>query len=79
MSTPSAETVRKALRGVKDPALIESVVRAPLGRRILTAARNPVLVAITIIAVAAPLNTALLARDKNIELIERGLTTREVQ
>lgn len=55
------------------------VPAVPLGRRFLTAARNPVLVAITVIAVAAPLNTLRLAGDKDIQLIERGLTTRTVQ
>ena len=52
---------------------------APLGARLLATARNPVLVAIIVIAVAAPVNTALLARDKKIVLIEKGLTTRTVQ
>jgi hypothetical protein len=51
----------------------------PLLRRLAVAARSPVLVAIVIIAVAAPVNTALLGRDKKIVLIERGLTTRSVQ
>jgi len=51
----------------------------PLGRRLVTAVRNPVLVAVMVIAVAAPVNTALLGRDKKIVLIERGLTTRTVQ
>ncbi|MGH9226765.1 MAG: RnfABCDGE type electron transport complex subunit D [Acidimicrobiales bacterium] len=51
----------------------------PLLRRFAAAARRPVLVAVVIIAVAAPLNTALLARDKKIVLIEQGLTTRTVQ
>ena len=51
----------------------------PLSRRVAAAARNPVLVAVLVIAVAAPVNTALLGRDKRIVLIERGLTTRNVQ
>ena len=51
----------------------------PFGARLAAAARNPVAVAVAIIAVAAPLNTALLANDDSIILIERGLTTREVQ
>ncbi len=51
----------------------------PVGRRLATAVRNPVLVAVTVIAVAGTANTALLARDKNIVLIERELTPRAVQ
>jgi hypothetical protein len=43
------------------------------------ALRDPVLVAVLVIAVAAPVNTALLGRDKKIVLIERGLTARNVQ
>jgi Na+-transporting NADH:ubiquinone oxidoreductase subunit NqrB len=51
----------------------------PLGRRLAAALRDPVLVAVLVIAVAAPVNTALLGRDKKIVLIERGLTARNVQ
>lgn len=51
----------------------------PWARRIRVAATNPVLVVITIIALAAPVNTLLLSRDGRNELIERGLTTRVVQ
>lgn len=51
----------------------------PFGRRLATAVRDPVLVAIAVIAVAAPLNTALLPRDDSILLIEQGLTPRNVQ
>jgi Na+-translocating ferredoxin:NAD+ oxidoreductase RnfD subunit len=51
----------------------------PFGRRIRANLRNPVLVAVIVIAVAAPVNTALLGRDKKIMLIERGLTTHTVQ
>ncbi|MGI8425638.1 MAG: RnfABCDGE type electron transport complex subunit D [Actinomycetota bacterium] len=51
----------------------------PFGRRLGAAVRNPVVVAMLIIAVAAPINTALLSRDKSIILIERGLTSRNVQ
>jgi len=51
----------------------------PLRRRLATALRDPVIVAVLVIAVAAPVNTALLGRDHKIVLIERGLTTRNVQ
>ena len=49
------------------------------GRRILTGLRNPVVVAVVVIAVAAPVNTILLSRDHSIPMIERGLTTHHVQ
>jgi len=42
-------------------------------RRAATLATNPVLAAIMIIAVAAPINTLRLRHDKQIILIERGL------
>lgn len=51
----------------------------PLLRRLATVARNPVLVAVTIIAVGGVVNTALLALDDDIVLIERELTPRPVQ
>ena len=51
----------------------------PMGSRLLAAARSPMLVAVTIIAVGGVINTALLARDHDIILIERELTPRAVQ
>ena len=51
----------------------------PIRQRLVAAVRNPVLVAVAVIAVAGPLNTALLPIDKNIVLIERELTPRPVQ
>ena len=51
----------------------------PLGRRLAVAIRNPVLVAVTIIAVGGVVDTALLARDNNIVIIEREMTPRAVQ
>jgi len=51
----------------------------PIGRRLAAAARKPVVVAVAVIAVAGPLDTALLARDHKIVPIERGLTSRNVQ
>ncbi len=53
--------------------------RPPQRRRLRAALHDPVLVAITVIAIAAPVNTALLPRDDSILLIEQGLTTRNVQ
>ena len=46
----------------------------PLPVRLVRAARNPAVVAALIIAVAAPLNTAALAGNQQVILIERGLT-----
>lgn len=57
----------------------ERPIQEPAGRRLVAALRSPVLVAVAIIAVGGTLNTALLARDKNIVLIERELTTKPVQ
>ncbi len=57
----------------------ETLVPRPLGRRLAGVVRRPVLVAVIIIAVAAPMNTLRLAGDDGIELIERNLTTRVVQ
>ncbi len=51
----------------------------PMLRRLAVGARNPVLVAVAIIAVGGVVNTALLALDDNIVLIERELTERPVQ
>ncbi len=48
-------------------------------RRLLAVVRDPVLAAVVVIAVAAPINTALLAGDESIVLIEQGLTPRNVQ
>ena len=64
-----------------DPDAIAATARSPVpwSRRLAAAARNPILVIITVIAVAAPINTLLLSRDGNVELIERGITTRDVQ
>lgn len=51
----------------------------PVAGRLLAAARNPMLVAVTIIAVGGVVDTALLARDHDIVLIEQQLTPRAVQ
>jgi hypothetical protein len=56
-----------------DPALEPAAPAAPtLSRRLAAAVRNPAVVAAVIIAVAAPLDTAVLARNKQAVLIERG-------
>lgn len=51
----------------------------PIARRFAATVRNPALLAVIVIAIAAPVNTALLAHDKSIAQIERGLTPRHVQ
>jgi len=78
---PAIEAVNRRVQARRPgaPVLPPPMPQAPLGRRLLTSLRNPVLVAIVVIAVAAPINTALLGRDKKIVLIEKGLTTRNVQ
>lgn len=45
----------------------------PLGRRLVTGATRPAVLAAAIIAVAAPIDTAALAADRTIVLIERDL------
>lgn len=51
----------------------------PPGVSLRSAVRNRVVVAVVVIAVAAPLNTALLPQDDSILLIEQKLTGRTVQ
>jgi Na+-transporting NADH:ubiquinone oxidoreductase subunit NqrB len=78
--SPAMETLGRRIEARRSSAPAPAgPAPQPLLRRLAVAARSPVLVAIVIIAVAAPVNTALLGRDKKIVLIERGLTTRSVQ
>jgi Na+-transporting NADH:ubiquinone oxidoreductase subunit NqrB len=79
---PAIEAVTRRIQERRSGAALLPPTEAdtmPLARRLAVKARNPVLVAVLVIAVAAPVNTALLARDKKIVLIEKGLTTRTVQ
>jgi hypothetical protein len=78
---PSIERLSGYIQRRRAPVPASVLVAPPpaLQRRVAAAVRNPVLVAALIIAVAAPVNTALLARDHKIVLIERGLTGRSVQ
>ncbi len=46
--------------------------RPPLSRRLATAARKPAVIAAAIIAVGAAVDTAVLTRNKQVILIERG-------
>lgn len=48
-------------------------------RRVAAAIRNPVVAAVLIIAVAAPVNTAALADDEDVLLIEKGLAGKNAQ
>ncbi len=77
---PAIESISRRLQARRSGVALPTPPQpVPLGRRLVTSLRNPVLVAVLVIAVAAPVNTALLGRDKKIVLIERGLTTRNVQ
>lgn len=72
----------KAVRRVEDRragAEVEPWLSGPVGRQLAIAVRKPVVVAITVIAVAGFINTALLAGNDQIPLIERNLTGRSVQ
>ncbi len=56
-----------------DSPTVSSGATAARPRRVTALVANPVLVAVMIIAVAAPVNTLRLRGDKQIILIERGL------
>jgi len=75
--------IEAACRRIQDRRSGQPAVSGPtpaqLARRWVVAMKNPVLIAVVVIAVAAPVNTALLARDDSIVLIERGLTSRNIQ
>ena len=51
----------------------------PSWSRLARAVRDPTLVAIAVLALAAPVDAALLGHDRSIPLIERGLTPHHVQ
>ena len=76
---PSFERVATRIQERRSGVSQTRSVPEPVARRLAAAIRNPVLVAVTIIAVGGVVNTALLARDNNIVLIERELTPRAVQ
>ena len=66
---------RRIERPVVDIAVVGPPPRGrPLWARLAVAVRNPTIVAAAIIATAAPLNTAALAGNEQLVLIERGLT-----
>jgi hypothetical protein len=65
--------------GAAAAAALNAAAPARPGHWLRTSIKRPVAIIIAVIAIAAPLNTALLARDHKIQLIERGLTVRKVQ
>jgi hypothetical protein len=56
----------------RPPATTDGPARVAPARRLAAIVANPVLVAVVIIAVSAPINTLRLRGDKQIILIERG-------
>lgn len=68
--------IERASRRLQHDGVVVSEVEAselpPLSRRLARAARRPAVVAALIIAVAAPIDTAALAGNKQVILIERG-------
>ncbi len=77
---PAIERLVKRIEARRSPEAAAAVApKVPLARRLAIGLRNPVLVVVTVIAVAAPLNTLLLSRDRKVELIERGLVEKPVQ
>ena len=77
---PLIESVVRRLQAEPEPhpaaALSSSLPRL---RQMASAARNPVIVAAAVITLAAPINTAALADDQEILLIERGLAGKNAQ
>lgn len=61
------------------PPTVAVTQALPSRRQIVSAARNPILVAVAVIAIAAPLNTAALAGNEQVLLIERGLAGKNAQ
>jgi hypothetical protein len=80
---PAFEAMARRMEGRRHPELAAAArnasVPAQAGPWLRTEIKRPVAIVVAVIAIAAPLNTALLARDHKIQLIERGLTTRTVQ
>ncbi|MGH9151964.1 MAG: RnfABCDGE type electron transport complex subunit D [Acidimicrobiales bacterium] len=70
-------TATRATVGARAPS--RRALPAPAWNRVAAALRNPAVVAALIIAVAAPVNTAALAGDEEVLLIERGLAGKNAQ
>ena len=73
---PLIENVVRRLQARPRAALAGAMPRWP---QVAAAARNPVIVAAAVITLFAPLNTAALAGDEEILLIERGLAGKNAQ
>jgi len=76
---PWFETMATRIGARRSAAPVTPWLTQPVGRHLATAIRNPVLVAVVIIAAAGVVNTALLSTDDQIPLIERHLTGGVVQ
>lgn len=77
---PLIESLVRRLQAEPEPpavALPWSLLR--WRQMVASAARNPVIVAAAVITLAAPVNTAALAGDEEILLIERGLAGKNAQ
>jgi hypothetical protein len=69
--------IEKVARRIEGPVVDVTTLApgaGPAPARLAAAVRNPAVAAAVIIAVAAPLNTAALAGNEQLVLIERGLT-----
>ncbi len=73
---PLIENVVRRLQARPRASIAGAMPRWP---QVAAAARNPVIVAAAVITLFAPLNTAALAGDEEILLIERGLAGKNAQ
>ncbi|MBW3626075.1 MAG: RnfABCDGE type electron transport complex subunit D [Actinobacteria bacterium] len=72
---PLIEALARRIEGpAVDIVAVTGGAARPLRPRLRAAVRNPAIIAAAIVAVAAPLNTAALAGNDQLILIERGLT-----
>jgi hypothetical protein len=69
---PLIEAASRRLRQGIAPSEVQAPEAPLLSRRLAAATRRPAVIAALIIAVAAPVNTAILAGNKQVILIERG-------
>ena len=76
---PLFERAAQRIQDRRSGAPAQPWLARPLGPQLAAAVRSKVAVAVVVIAVAAPVNTALLARNDQIPPIERNLTGRTVQ
>ncbi|MEX2658661.1 MAG: RnfABCDGE type electron transport complex subunit D [Acidimicrobiales bacterium] len=77
---PLIESVVRRLQAQPQPHPVAALSSSlPRWRQVTAAARNPVIVAAVVITLAAPIDTAALAGDEEIMLIERGLAGKDAQ